>query len=158
MTAQLAFKIAAIKALEGSEHTVLVNDIKKMPEGDYKELVKKFPQLLELSFKTEEPKNKIVHRIRTSDNEAIRAKVRKYHPGSSKSVQGKATLEELERLGIIEKVDPSKPNLFTSPVHFALKSDGSLQPVGDFKLLNKKTLLDLYPLTNLKSFHKDIAR
>ena len=43
--AQLAFEVAAMKSLDKAEHTVLVNDINKMPESDYKELVKKFPQL-----------------------------------------------------------------------------------------------------------------
>ena len=155
---QLAFELASLESLDDViNHAVLVNDIDKVPEGPYKELIKKFPELLELSFKTEDPKNKIVHRIKTTDNDPIRAKVRNYPKGSPKAVQGKKAIEELERLGIIEKVDPSKPNHFTSALHFALKPDGSLRPVGDFRLLNQKTLLDLYPLPSLKDFHQDIA-
>ena len=52
---------------------------------------------------------------------------------------------DLERLGIIERVDPNEPNHWSSPVHFTLKGDGkSLRVVGDYRLLNQKTILDLY--------------
>ena len=139
------------------QEKVVVNDLSQMPDGEFKDHLKKYPELFEFSFKSEEPKNKIVHRIKTTDNDPIRAKVRKYPPGSPKAVQGKKAIEELKKLGIIEKVDPSKPTNFVSPVHFALKSDGSLRTVGDFRLLNQKTVLDQYPLPNLKSWHSDIA-
>ena len=154
---QLAFEVSSVEALGQEEEKVVVNDLESVPEGEFKEMLKRYPELLEFSFKTEEPKNNIVHRIKTTDNDPIRAKVRRYPPGSPKAVQGKKAIEELEKLGIIEKVDPSKPTNFVSPVHFAVKPDGSLRTVGDFRLLNQKTILDQYPLPNLKSWHSDIA-
>ena len=49
------------------------------------------------------------------------------------------------------------PNHWSSPVHFTLKSDGTLRTVGDYRLLNQKTILDLYPLPQLSSFTDEIA-
>ena len=44
---QLEFEVAAMKALDkNAEHKVLINDINKMPEGDFKELVKKCPEMV----------------------------------------------------------------------------------------------------------------
>ena len=152
---QLAFEVASVEALEEKD-TKINNDINQIPEGEYKELLKKFPGLLEMDFKTEDPKNKIIHRIKTGDAEPCRAKVRRYPPGSDKAVKGKEAIDELVKLGILEPVDPSKPNHWSSPVHFTRKSNGSLRTVGDFKLLNKKTILDVYPLPNLRDFTNDI--
>ena len=155
---QLAAEIAAVEALAAEEDSyVVVNDLDKLPENDYKELLKKFPDLLKMSFTGEEPKHGVIHRISTSDEDPIRSKVRRYPPGSPKAVEGKKAIKELERLGIIERVDPSLPNNWISPLHLVPKPDGSLRPTGDFKVLNKKTVLDLFPLPNLKSFTQDIA-
>ena len=155
---QLAAEIAAVEALGvEDDNYVVVNDLDKLPDGPYKELLREFPDLLKMSFEGEDPKHGVIHRISTIDEEPIRAKVRRYPPGSPKAVEGKKAIKELEKLGIIERVDPSKPNNWVSPLHFAIKPDGSLRPVGDFKVLNRKTVLDLFPLPNLRSFTQDIA-
>ena len=79
-------------------------------------------------------------------------------PGSHKAVEGQKAVQDLERLGIIERVDPNEPNHWSSPVHFTLKGDGkSLRVVGDYRLLNQKTILDLYPLPKLTSFTDEIS-
>ena len=44
------------------------NDLSKMPESDYKNLIKRFPDILKLSFKEEHTKNGILHRILTGEN------------------------------------------------------------------------------------------
>ena len=155
---QLAAEIAAVEALDHDEDSyVVVNDINVVPEGQYRDLLSKFPDLLKMSFSGEDPKHGVIHRITTIDEEPIRAKVRRYPPGSPKAVEGHKAIKELERLGIIERVDRSKPNNWVSPLHFALKPNGSLRPVGDFKVLNRKTVLDLFPLPNLRSFTQNIA-
>ena len=155
---QYAAQVAAVEALGvEDDNYVVVNDLEKLPDGPYKELLRKYPDLLKMSFEGEDPKHGVIHRISTIDEEPIRAKVRRYPPGSPKAVEGKKAIKELERLGILERVDPSKPNNWVSPLHFAVKPDGSLRPVGDFKVLNRKTVLDLFPLPNLRSFTQDIA-
>ena len=62
---------------------------------------------------------------------------------------------ELIKLGVVEKVDTSSSNTYSSPVHFVPKPDGSLRPTGDFRALNKQTEFDLFPLPHLRDFtHK----
>lgn len=86
-----------------------------------------------------------------------KAKVRRLLPGSPKAIKGKSAWMQLERLGIVEKVDPAEANTYTSALHFAPKSDGSLRPVGDYRQLNLRTELDLYPLPHLRDFAQDIG-
>ena len=42
-------------------------------------------------------------------------------------------------------------------MHLAPKPDGSLRVCGDFRGLNNKTLLDGFPLPNIRMFMGDIA-
>ena len=153
---QVAFDAACVSALE-EELDVVINDLEAMPESEFKELLKKFPDLLKLDFKTEDPKNGIIHRIDTGSHQPCKAKVRKLLSGSSKAVEGEKAVMQLLKLGIIERVDPSKPNHWSSALHLPGKSDGTLRPVGDYRLLNAKTILDLYPLPNLRSFTAKIS-
>ena len=55
-------------------------------------------------------------------------------------------------MGITTKVDPKNCNLWTSPLHQVPKPDGTLRSCGDFRVLNEKTLIDSYPLPNLRHF------
>ena len=111
-----------------------------------------------MEFKTEEPKHGVIHRILTKEGEVpCKAKTRRILPGSPRAVKGLKAIQDLERLGIIERVNASDPNNWTSPVHFTVKDDGSLRCVGDYRLLNQKTILDLFPLPNLRSFTGEIA-
>ena len=84
-----------MEALEDELDTV-INDLESMPEGEFKELLKKYPDLLKLNFSTENPKNGIIHRIKTSGN-PVKAKVRKLLPGSKKEVEGKKENDILRR-------------------------------------------------------------
>ena len=120
--------------------------------------MKKYPELLKLQFdkSSESSKNGIIHRIKTT-GQSVRAKVRKLTPGSEKYEKGHQALKDLERLGVIERVDPNDPTLFVSPVHFVNKPDGTLRVVGDYRLLNQRTILDRYPLPELSSFIDHIA-
>ena len=60
-------------------------------------------------------------------------------------------------LGIVERVSPGESNLFSSPLHFAEKGDGTLRPVGDYRLLNDRTELDVHPLPHIRDYTHDIA-
>ena len=153
---QTVFNTACVSALE-EELDDVINDLESMPESEFKALLRRFPDLLKLNFKTEDPKNGIIHRIDTGSHSPCKAKVRKLLPGSVKAVEGEKAVMQLLRLGIIERVDPSKPNHWSSALHLPSKSDGSLRPVGDYRLLNSKTILDLYPLPNLRSFTAKIS-
>ena len=58
----------------------------------------------------------------------------------------------MERLGITVKVDPRENNNWTSALVLAAKPDGTLRVCGDYRLLNDRTLLDGFPLPNLRHF------
>ena len=73
-----------------------------------------------------------------------------------KAVKGQEAIKNLEKLGVIERVDPNEPNHWSSPIHFVWKSDGSLRPVGDYRLVNQATILDVYPLPELRAFADQI--
>ena len=53
-----------MEALEKQAEEI-INNLEEMPEGDFKELIKKYPDVLTMDFKTEDPKNGIIHRIHT---------------------------------------------------------------------------------------------
>ena len=154
---QILFETASMEALK-VETDEIINDLESMPESDFKELIQKYPELLKLSFDkdSEEPVNGILHEIHTT-GQPTRAKVRKLLPGSDKFEKGLEAIKNLEKLGIIERIDPNLPNHWSSPVHFVWKPDGTLRCVGDFRLLNQRTLLDIYPLPELRSFVDQIA-
>ena len=73
-------------------------------------------------------------------------------PGSPSAFQGEKNWRELERLGITVKVDPKENNTLTSALVLANKPDGSLRVCGDYRLLNERTVLDGFPLPNLRHF------
>ena len=50
------------------------------------------------------------------------------------------------------KVDPRENNNWTSALVLAAKPDGTLRVCGDYRLLNDRTLLDGFPLPNLRHF------
>ena len=150
----LQYSVASMKAL--TPEAEQVNDLGKLPDSPYKELLKKYPEVLKVSFKEESSKTGILHRIHTT-GPPCRGKMRRLLPGSPKAIEAKKAWDELIELGIVEPVDPATPNLFTSPLHFAPKPGGALRPVGDYRELNKMTQLDLYPLPNLRSFTQEIS-
>ena len=59
--------------------------LSQIPQGPYRDLLAKYPKLLEQNFKSEDPKNGIIHRIRTGTHPPTRAKARKLLPGSPKA-------------------------------------------------------------------------
>ena len=154
---RLFAQIASIESL-GVEEEVKKVSLDEMENSPYKQLLQKYPNLLVQKFNSEESKSGVIHRIITKpDAKPCRAKVRKLLPGSPKEIKAKEAWFELVRLGIVEKVDPSISNTYSSPLHFAQKSDGSLRPVGDYRLLNLQTQLDQYPLPHLRDWTHKIA-
>ena len=97
-------------------------------------------------------KHGIVHRIETGNNPPCQAKCRPIMPGSPKALQAEQDWKELARLGIIVPVDPNKINAWTSALHLAAKPDGTYRICGDFRALNDRTVLDGFPLPNIRHF------
>ena len=99
-----------------------------------------------------------MHRIKLKENaKPFKSKLRRLLPGSPKAELAHKAFKQLIDLGIVEKVNPSEANLYSSPLHFAPKADGTLRPVGDYRLLNQQTELDVHPLPHLRDLVHDIA-
>ena len=151
------FQVASMQALSPDE-SVQNEDVSVIPDSIYKEELLKHPELLEQNFNTDSTKSGVVHRIKLKeDSKPFKAKVRRLLPGSPKAVAAHKAWSQLVQLGIVERVDPSKVNLYSSPLHFAPKPDNSLRPVGDYRLLNQQTELDVHPLPHLRDFVHEIA-
>ena len=78
--------------------------------------------------------------------------MRKLLPGSPKEVLGKKKWLEMEQLGIVTKVRPQEPIIWSSALHLVPKNGNDIRAVGDFRPLNSKTQQDCHPLPNLRSF------
>ena len=152
---QLVFQVASIKNL--GRELEQVNSADSIPDSKYKDLLLKYPNLLTQNFNEEEPKSAIVHRITINCEKPCKGKVRRLLPGSEKEKKAKEAWFQLARLGIVEKVNPSDCNTWSSSLHFAPKGDGTLRPVGDYRDLNLKTDLDTYSLPHLRDFTNKIA-
>ena len=62
----------------------------------------------------------------------------------------------MEKLGIVERVHPRVATTWSSALHLAPKDGDDVRVTGDFRALNDKTLLDHYPLPNLKNFSTEL--
>ena len=87
----------------------------------YKSLVAKYA-ILKADFK-KEPAKDIYHRIETT-GAPFKSKVRPLLASSEKSKLGKKTWEEMERLGVIERVKQETTLQYTSPIHLVKKTLG----------------------------------
>ena len=123
-------------------------------EEPFKSLVEQY-KILRADFK-KEPSTDIYHRIETS-GEPFKSKVRPLLASSEKSKLGKEIWEEMEKLGVIERVKQNTTLQYTSPVHLVKKPNGNGWRVcADFRLLNSRTKSDNYPLPLLRSFQTQI--
>ena len=128
---------------------------KEVHEEKYLKLIQKYPSILKPNFKEVNPKLGIKHVIDTGEEPPCKAKTRPLLPGSEKEVKGKKAWDELVELGIVEKVPPNTPVPWSSALHLQPKPSGGLRPCGVFRDLNAKTVLDSFPLPNLRHFtHK----
>ena len=152
------FQVASMQALSEGQSKDTFEDTSTLPDSPYKEELLRHPELLKQNFHTDSTKANVVHRIKLKEGaKPFKSKVRKIIPGSPKGKLAFKAWKQLIDLGIEEKVNPSDPNLYTSPLHFTPKADGSLRPVGDYRLLNRLTELDGHPLPHLRDFVHDIA-
>ena len=117
----------------------------------YQELLDKYPGIQEVTF-NDHPRHQVCHSIETGENAPCMAKPRPILPGSPKAVKGEKTLLEMEKVGILQRIGPNEPMLWSNPLHLVNKPDGSLRVCGDYRKLNTLTKLDLYPLPNLRHF------
>ena len=111
---ELAFQIATLESLGVEEE-----DLEEVPDSEFKEILAKYPDILKQNFSEDFTKSGITHRINIKeDAKQCRAKLRRLLPGSPKAKKAKEAWDEYVRLGIVEKVDPSRATTWSSPLHF----------------------------------------
>lgn len=86
------------------------------------------------------------HHLRLREGPPLFAKPRRLRPEMMETC--KEQLDELLKAGVIE---PSS-GCWSSPIHFAHKSDGSWRLCGDYTRLNARTIMDRYPVPNIADF------
>ena len=92
-------------------------------EENWSNLIKKFPKILQNTFKTE-PVHKVYHKIELTNDKPIKTKVRPLLATSEKSILGHKVWLEMEAMGIIERVDPSTLTDYSSALHLVRKPSG----------------------------------
>ena len=131
-----------LKTVEDGKADTLIS-----PPPRYKALLDKYPHIDVPDFKK---KPLATHRIDTL-GKPCRAAVRKISsPGTPKYDLDKRAWEGLEQIGVISRLTPEETPYWTSALHLQLKSDGSMRPCGDYRMLNLQTELDGYPLPNVR--------
>ena len=135
-------------------HKANLKALKKIKEP-FASLIKEHSSILEANFK-KEPSKDIYHRIETT-GEPFKSKVRPLLASSEKSEKGKVIWQQMEKLGVIERVPQNTTLKYTSPLHLVRKPNSNGWRVcADFRLLNLQTTSDNYPLPLLRSFQNQI--
>ena len=125
-------------------------EIKEPIPSQYQEILDQFPETQKIDFQLN-PRHGVLHEIETGNAKPCRSTVRPLLPGSKKAIEVEKTWREMEKLGIVKKVESGEPTHWSSAMHIAKKADGTLRPVGDYRALNDLTTHDSYPLPCLKS-------
>ena len=81
----------------------------------------------------------------------ISVKPRRLNP--TIAAQMKTKFEELEKQGIVRR----SSSAYSSPLHVVKKSDNTLRPVGDYRLLNLQMTPNPYPLPFLQDFTMELS-
>ena len=98
--------------------------------SEYQNLVNKYPKVLEINF-CKKLQHSVVHTISTGNNTPCKARPRPLLAGTKKAVESKKTWFKLEELGVVRRVRADEPTTWSSPLHLALKSDGTYRPCRD---------------------------
>ena len=123
--------------------------------AEYKALIEQYPKLLEVNF-LKKPPHGIVHHISTGSHRPCKAKPRPLLPGTKKATDAKRDWFKLEELGVIERAKADELTTWISPLHLAMKSDGTYRPCGDYRSLNSKTDDDSFPLPQIRHFSSEL--
>ena len=108
-------------------------------------MVKKHPQLLNPTFKKGEPTHGVYHFIETGDHPPSKAKRRPVIANSDKAKKGKEAWDKMKADGVIQEVKPGDKTEWSSALHLANKAGGGVRPCSDFRVLNLRTVTDVFP-------------
>lgn len=114
--------------------------VRAINQSPFADLLKKYKDVTDFNKdEVHTTKTRTTHHIETTGPPPT-ARARRLCPVKYKAA--KKEFDYLLKLGIIS---PSKSN-YASPLHLVKKANGEFRPVGDYRLLNKQTKPDRYPL------------
>ena len=145
---------------EVEEEPLRVNHVSQSSDPFY-QLLDKYPDLSNPSFRVKEVEHGVLHYIPT-EGPPVQSRARKLSP--DKLAVAKAELEKLVALGVCKrgKSEWSSPLLVTtkpcnSPCTCADESPcGGWRVCGDYRRLNNITKTDRYPVRNLQDFNNEL--
>ena len=128
-------------------------EIDNTPEGDsarskpqiIERLEAEFPSVFDLGTYLRPVKHNTLHFIET-EGAPVRSRVRRLSPEMRDNLK-----RELDHLLDLDIIEPSN-SPFGSAVHLVPKSGGSYRITGDYRLLNRQTTEDSYPIPFLANF------
>lgn len=140
----------AVGAIATAQPSIRLSDTSSLPPS-VDAMLREFPALTAPQCGTSSDDNvEVVFRIETTGT-PVSQRPRRLAPDKQRYAQ--QHFEELLASGIIERSESE----WASPLHMAPKGSGEWRPCGDYRLLNRRTRKDQYPLPVIKDVFTQLA-
>lgn len=125
----------------------------KVMSGDsiYHTILEHYPEITRPHGIHHTPTHSTVHHIRTTPGPPVSSTPRRLAPDKLKIA--KAEFDAMLKSGICR---PSE-SPWSSPLHLAPKKNDGWRPCGDYRMLNARTIPDMYPIRHIQDFAHNLS-